>query len=325
MSKIKLTKSELLTIILVVTIALVLVFGWWYLKGSSPLETLPSFTQSEIPQPEYLFTIFDGSGQTLNNPMFTTVDQNKIYVADSQNRRIIVYNYNGKFLYQFGSTGKGQLKFPVCIIFAKEHIYVPDAGTRKIHVFDLQGQFIGFFGEKTVRLPISMFYKNQRFYLIDAAFPKVLVLNDTGSELFSFGRGGSGAGEFYFPFSIYVNQSNQILVADSNNNRIQVFSENGKFLRFLSGADPKGSGTYSIPRGLAFDRKGNLYTTELMNSCVAITNQAGRIISRFSYTAPEDTSGLEAIKYPTSVFIDANQRLYVSEYGNSRVLVYKIK
>jgi DNA-binding beta-propeller fold protein YncE len=57
------------------------------------------------------------------------------------------------------------------------------------------------------------------------------VYHKNSTFLFRFGKEGSGAGEFNFPFGIaYEHNNNRIIVADEGNNRIQVFDKDGKFL-----------------------------------------------------------------------------------------------
>ncbi len=43
-------------------------------------------------------------------------------------------------------------------------------------------------------------------------------------------RPGSGPGEFTTPHAIWVDRSERVLVADRENNRVQVFDRDGRFL-----------------------------------------------------------------------------------------------
>ena len=45
------------------------------------------------------------------------------------------------------------------------------------------------------------------------------------------GKRGSGPGEFHLPHSVAVDSKDQVYVSDRENNRIQIFDKNGKFLR----------------------------------------------------------------------------------------------
>ncbi|MDW8275139.1 MAG: 6-bladed beta-propeller, partial [Candidatus Nitrosocaldus sp.] len=68
--------------------------------------------------------------------------------------------------------------------------------------------------------------------------------------LFKFGREGSGDGEFMFPNGVAVDSNGNIIVADTFNNRIQVFDSNGNFL-FKFGREGSGDGEFMFPTGVA--------------------------------------------------------------------------
>ena len=46
----------------------------------------------------------------------------------------------------------------------------------------------------------------------------------------SFGSKGTGNGQFATPYGVTVGRSGKIYVADSGNNRIQIFDRTGKFV-----------------------------------------------------------------------------------------------
>ena len=52
-----------------------------------------------------------------------------------------------------------------------------------------------------------------------------------GKYLMAWGKKGSGPGEFDTPHSIAVDSKGTVYVSDRENNRIQIFDANGKFLR----------------------------------------------------------------------------------------------
>ncbi|ADG81985.1 6-bladed beta-propeller [Thermincola potens] len=330
----KIKVSNLLNIILVITLVLIVAFGWWYLKGRSPVDNVASVINSdEIPKPEYLYTIYGPENGRLNKIWNTFVADDRIYVVDAGNQRIAIFDYSGKFISEVGRPKKGVpisrqpgvLQAPSGITVVNGEIYVTDTSTRLIHVFNSEGKFLRYFAEKKPKVPVNIFYKDGKFYVLDNGTMTVQVYDQTGKSLLVFGKQGDKPGEFYYPYSVYVDNNNEIYVADSNNNRIQIFDAKGKFKKELKGEDINGSGGYSVPRGIAFDSKGNLYTAETMSNDISIANKEGKVLSRFSYAEPETETTVDALKAPTSVFIDDNQRLYVTELANSRILVYQIK
>ena len=58
----------------------------------------------------------------------------------------------------------------------------------------------------------------------------VSVFSPSGEKLQSFGKHGSGQGEFDNPCGVAVDGERNILVADGNNQRIQKFTAEGQFL-----------------------------------------------------------------------------------------------
>jgi DNA-binding beta-propeller fold protein YncE len=67
-----------------------------------------------------------------------------------------------------------------------------------------------------------------RIYVVDAVFDNVQVFDAEGQLLMHFGQGGNGSGEFWLPNGIAISADNRIYVADSYNNRVQVFQYVGK-------------------------------------------------------------------------------------------------
>ncbi len=117
-----------------------------------------------------------------------------VYVADTQNNRIQVFDSNGTFITKFGSGGSGD------------------------------GQFFGPVGIAVNPLTGSV-------YVVDQANSRIQVFDSAGTFITKFGSGGSGDGQFSFPLGVAVNPSTgNVFVADTGNNRIQVFDSNGTFI-----------------------------------------------------------------------------------------------
>jgi ABC-type Fe3+ transport system permease subunit len=108
-----------------------------------------------------------------------------IYVADSCNHRIEVFDGNGKFIRQYGRAGSGlgEFSYPY-------DIRLDAAGL----------QFVCEFG-------------NSRIQILDA--------NDKPLEI--LGRAGGGPGQFSNPWSIALDSKGNLYVADALNNRVEKF------------------------------------------------------------------------------------------------------
>ncbi len=68
-----------------------------------------------------------------------------IYVPDTFNHRIQVFDKEGNFVALFGSygSGPGQLRMPSDVIAADDRIYVLDKGNHRIQVFDSKSRTTG--------------------------------------------------------------------------------------------------------------------------------------------------------------------------------------
>ena len=57
----------------------------------------------------------------------------------------------------------------------------------------------------------------------------VKVFDQSGTFLYKFGKKGNQDGQFGGPHGMLVDSNNNLLVCDSNNNRVQQFSIDGRF------------------------------------------------------------------------------------------------
>lgn len=121
-----------------------------------------------------------------NFPTNLVVDAaGKVYVMDSFNFRVQIFDADGKFLSKFGGigTGFGQFSKPKGIgVDSEGHIYVSDAAFNNVQIFDQEGRLLLFFGDL-----------------------------------------GSRRGQFWLPAGIAVDAQNRIYVADQFNERINIY------------------------------------------------------------------------------------------------------
>jgi sugar lactone lactonase YvrE len=83
---------------------------------------------------------------------------------------------------------------------------------------------------------------------------RVLKFDKTGKFLKSWGKFGTGPGEFDQPHALVMDSKGRLLVGDRGNNRIQVFDQDGKYLLEWS--------QFSRPSGIAIDNKDNIYVAD---------------------------------------------------------------
>lgn len=75
------------------------------------------------------------------------------------------------------------------------------------------------------------FAANGDFYIADGyGNSRVIKFNKRGEFLTTWGKKGAGPGEFNLPHAVQVDAAGHVYVADRENNRIQVFDAEGKYL-----------------------------------------------------------------------------------------------
>jgi sugar lactone lactonase YvrE len=83
---------------------------------------------------------------------------------------------------------------------------------------------------------------------------RIVKFSRDGRFIKSWGKPGSGPGEFDTPHAIAIDSRGRVFVADRGNNRIQIFDQEGKFLDEWR--------QFSRPSGIFFDRNNTIYVTD---------------------------------------------------------------
>ena len=162
---------------------------------------------------------------------------------------------------------------------------------------------------------------NQRGEVIVAEWDGdcVSVFSPSGEKLRTFGTRGSGQGQFQWPHGVAVDGEWNILVADSNNHRIQKFTPEGQFLTAV-GAKGKGPLQFYCPADIVLNAANKkVYVTDCLNHCVQVLNSDLTFSSSFG----EPGSGKGQFHYPRGIACDSTGKVYVADFGNDRVQVFK--
>jgi DNA-binding beta-propeller fold protein YncE len=168
----------------------------------------------------------------LERPSGLAILKDQLFVADSQRHRVVVFDLQGNYRFEFGQRGDapGQLNFPTHIAAdAEGNLYVTDSLNGRVEVFDAQGHFqrqIGSLGDSPgffSRPKGAAVDSLGHLYVLDALFDNFQVFDRSGRLLLALGEAGSQPGEFWLPNGIAISRSNEIFVADSYNHRLQIF------------------------------------------------------------------------------------------------------
>ena len=170
----------------------------------------------------------------------------------------------------------------------------------------------GLLPSTTYHFRIVAFNSDAMVYGKDMTFA-TLSVSPTYSS--TFGTAGSGDGQFKEPANIAVNPANgNIVVADRENNRIQVFTEAGQYIRKF-GSKGTGDGQFDCPTGVAVDAKGNIWVADQMNHRVEVFTENGEFIRKFG----SNGSANGQFNMPTALVVDPKGNVWVADMVNSRV------
>ena len=149
------------------------------------------------------------------------------YVADYSNKRISVFQTDGKFHHTIGS---GQLGNPFDVtVNGNNQLLVADYAHHCIYTFTLDGDYVGKFGTHgtgrgQINHPYSIAVDLYGFILVGDYNHCVSIFDKYGNFVHCFGSQGSAVGQFHFPYGIAVSANGNVYVSDHCNKRIQVFS-----------------------------------------------------------------------------------------------------
>jgi DNA-binding beta-propeller fold protein YncE len=202
---------------------------------------------------------------------------------------------------------------------AQDHLFLADL-TDRIQVFDRDGHYLR--GWRTPEFNVDgpsglTVDRLGRLLVADTHFYRVLVYSEDGELLFQLGDGvqGTTPGRFGYPTDVVIDRAGNFYVAEyGENDRIQVFSPEGKWLRQWGGHGYE-PGEFLKPRALAIDDQDRLFVADSCNHRIQVFDTQGNVLN--SWGSRGDPPG--QMSYPYDLAIGPDHCLYVCEYGNHRV------
>ena len=157
-----------------------------------------------------------------------------VFVADTGNKRIVVFDENGNYITEFGTAGldPGQFDEPVGVAVAPSGtVYVTDTWNQRIQAFtpsedgsayfpSLQWDVNAWFGQSLDNKPFIAAGPNEHVYITDPEGYRIIEFTETGEFVRTWGAFGVGAAELGLPSGIAVDPQGLVWVSDSGNNRI---------------------------------------------------------------------------------------------------------
>jgi sugar lactone lactonase YvrE/predicted metal-dependent phosphoesterase TrpH len=270
-----------------------------------------------------------------NYPSGVAVTDSAIYVADTQNNRVQVYDRNSRDYLATVGTGFGygayEFKSPLDVdVDDAGNVYVVDTGNVRVQQFNSSYAYRRTLGTTGVPYVTDDLHYNHpagvavdpddgSIYLVEERGHRLVKLNGAGSLLWTAGEAGVKGWDnehFHYPRDVALDDRGYAYVADSLNHRIQVYDATGTYSSTLGS---RGSGEYQFntPNGIAVSPDGHIYVADTGNHRVQIYDQSLTYVNTV-----RDLNGNPCyFEWPEDVAVDTRGYIYVADAGRAYVMV----
>ena len=315
------SESIVLSRLIVTVVVCIFSFGVFSNKVMAEIET------------SFLFNLSNFSGPIPYSWANVSIDQdrNEIYVVDTRERDISVFNSYGMEIYRFGADGNLGSVLDVAVIGDGNLLVLSRvrSGSSVILVCNFRGERVSelklkdFPTEFSGFAPTQMICRDGRLYLLDSLSMRIAVTDEEGLFLKDYDLGAL----------LGVEEEKKVVTeiggfsVDRRGNMlftVPVFfsayklSPNGEIAAFgKAGSAP---GRFNVVGGIVADNRGYYYVADRLKSAVLIFNEEFKFQKEFGYRGlkPENLIG------PNQLAFDAEGRLYVSQLKSRGVSVFKI-
>lgn len=283
-------------------------------------------------QPAQLRRLVTGEDDSLlrfGKPFAVAARKGRIYVSDSEGRRIYVFDVPRRKTFAFGFRLEGELKKPAGLAIDGEgRVYVVDTTARRVVVYDALGLYLSEIdGTREWVRPtaVAVSPDGKRVHVVDTGGVetdrhRVCTYDDKGRLLGAIGKRGEDTGDFNLPADAAVGPDGLLWVLDAGNFRVQAFDAEGRFVRAF-GSVGNGLGQFARPRGLALDSDGHVYVSDAMFCNVQVFQPEGQLLLAIGARSEEDGPG--RYKLPAKLCTDETRRLYVVDQYMHKVEVLR--
>jgi DNA-binding beta-propeller fold protein YncE len=166
-------------------------------------------------------------------PSRLAIDQKgDLYIASNHFAGVLIVDSKGHLLNILSPDEEGRKVFINNVFIDKSgRIYLVSEDEGRIYIYDKDRNFILKFGEKggssgKLSRPraIGVDNNNGRMYVVDYMRHTITVYDKEGKFLFEFGGLGWSEGWFQHPIDLAVDSEGRIIVADTFNQRVQIFN-----------------------------------------------------------------------------------------------------
>ncbi len=235
--------------------------------------------------------------------------RDRVYVFCRGEHPVIVFDRDGRLL---NSWGEGFFRTPHGIyIDGEDYVWCVDSEDHTVRKFTAEGELLLTIGKvdmpgeegEPFNRPTDVAVSPGGDILVTDGYgnSRVHRFSPDGELLLSWGEKGVGPGQFDVPHGVWVTDDRLVYVVDRQNNRIQIFDEEGGYLDEWTGL--------LLPCTIYMDSKDRVYVSEL-RSRMSVLDREGRVLARWGGMSSDAPGQFVA---PHCAWTDSHGGLYVGE------------
>ena len=260
-------------------------------------------------------------------PRALAAEGDKLYVADTENHRVVVLDQTGKTVLSWGMKGNkpGQFKLLSGISLDEQgRVYVADTGNHRIQVFDSAGKWLRSFGAKgdgarEFSSPAGITVSKGLVYVADTGNSRVQILTSDGIFVTQLSV-KLAKEEMKSPVGVAVDAENRVYVLDAGANMVRVFDASGK-QTLAFGSRGNGAEGFERPQGIAVDSRGNIYVADTGNYKTKIFDKRGKLIGSFG----SEGDGLGQFREAVGVMVHRDNTIWVLDAERNLIQVFSVE
>ena len=166
--------------------------------------------------------------------VFTECGDLLTLVSGNKNK-LRLFSEEGQFIKHINDK---HLKKPQHLSIASDgRLIITEKASNEVKVLSPDGndQLVSMTAPNRDKCPECVVYHQDNFYVSYSESHCIKVFDKTGVYIHDIGCKGSSDGQFDCPRGLVIDKYNQLIVCDVNNQRLQLFTLSGKFLRTLQG------------------------------------------------------------------------------------------
>lgn len=270
------------------------------------------------------------AGYYLTKPYAVAVHRGRVFVSDSAERTVKVFDVAAGKYFTIGDEEPGQIMKPLGLdVDRAGRLYVADVTQKTIMIYNRDGKFLRKIGGSDLFDRISSVTvdpSGQRIYVVDIGGVKsenhrVRVFETaTGRHVMDIGKRGSGPGEFNLPRDMAIGKDGRLYVVDGGNFRVQIFNADGSYHSSF-GSVGRQLGNFARPKEIAADKDGNIYVADAAFGNFQIFDPEGELLM-FVGTRSEQGGPAQYI-LPSGITVDEDGRIYFVDQWFSKIDVFR--